>query len=178
MRRIEPQLEHGHLAEDTEKFALKDPDRFKEKFARLIADEPDSDPAEIISRINDGVRYTFICEEDTYTLGVTEVCDSLTAAEFEPYERKNAWVDETKPYQGVNSSWMDRQTEQLFEVQIHTPASWHAKQESHKAYEVIESLSSTSEERAEAARLQERIFREVPIPPGITDILPYRKEGW
>ncbi len=41
MRRIEAQLEHGHLVEDTEKFALKDPDRFKEKLAELIADNPD-----------------------------------------------------------------------------------------------------------------------------------------
>ena len=30
----EAQLEHGQLVEDTEKFALKDPDRFKEKFAK------------------------------------------------------------------------------------------------------------------------------------------------
>ncbi|HZC40610.1 MAG TPA: hypothetical protein VE343_08035, partial [Streptosporangiaceae bacterium] len=31
MRRIESQLEHGRLVPDTEKFALKSPDRFKEK---------------------------------------------------------------------------------------------------------------------------------------------------
>lgn len=178
MRRIEATLDHAHLAEHTEEHALKEPDRFKEKFARLIADEGGSDPAEIMSRINDGVRYTYICEEDTYTLGVMEVCDSLTAAGFEPYERKNAWADETKSYQGVNSSWMDHETGQLFEVQVHTPASWRAKQEAHKPYEVINSLSSTSEERAEAVKLQERIFGEVPIPPDVRNISSYRKEDW
>ena len=45
MRRVEAQLEHSHLVEDTEKFALKDPDRFKEKFAKLIDADPDIDPA-------------------------------------------------------------------------------------------------------------------------------------
>ncbi len=40
MRRIEAQLDHGHLVEDTEKFALKDPDRFKEKLAKLIHPAP------------------------------------------------------------------------------------------------------------------------------------------
>jgi hypothetical protein len=178
MRRIEGQLVYGHLAEDTEKHALKEPDRFKEKLARLTSNAPGSDAAEILSKINDGVRYTYICEEEHYTLGVTEVCTLLTSAGYELYERKNVWIDETKLYQGVNSSWMDHQNTQLFEIQIHTPASWQAKQESHLAYEIIESNSSTAEERAEAAEFQAHIFREVPIPPGVEDISSYRKEGW
>ena len=41
MRRIESELAHGTLAPDTEKFALKSPDRFKEKLAKMISLEPD-----------------------------------------------------------------------------------------------------------------------------------------
>ena len=178
MRRIEAKLANGRLAEDTEEHALKESDRFKEKLAKLISNVPGSDAAEIISKINDGVRYTYISEEENYTSGVAEVCASLSDEGFEFYERKNAWIDETKSYQGVNSSWMDHQSGQLFEVQIHTPASWRAKQDSHPSYEIIESLSSTAEERAEAIKIQELIFREVPIPPGVRDISSYRKEGW
>ncbi len=44
MRRIEAQLDHGHLVKDTEKFALKDPDRFKEKFAGRIVFRPTTIP--------------------------------------------------------------------------------------------------------------------------------------
>ncbi len=40
MRRVEAQLEHGHLVPETEKFALKSADRFKEKLAKLIARSP------------------------------------------------------------------------------------------------------------------------------------------
>jgi hypothetical protein len=178
MRRVEAQLEHGHLVEDTEKFALKDPDRFKEKFAKLIAADPDIDPAELVYRIRDGVRYTFIYEDADYSSGVTEVCETITATGYELYECKNAWIDETKIYQGVNSTWREPGHGLLFEVQVHTPASWHAKQESHPFYEVIESLSSTTEQRAEAVRSQREIFSEVPIPPDVTDIPSYRKEGW
>jgi hypothetical protein len=178
MRRIEAQLAHSRLAEDTEEYALKEPDRFKEKLARLISNVPGSDTTEIISKINDGVRYTYICNDENYTPGVGEVCTSLADAGFELYERKNVWIDETKSYQGVNSSWMDHQTGQLFEVQVHTPESWQAKQASHRSYEIIESLSSTAEERAEAIKIQDRIFREVPIPPDVRDISSYRKEGW
>jgi hypothetical protein len=178
VRRVEAHLDQGRLAADTETHALKEPDRFKEKFAKLKSDESDSNPYEVISRINDGVRYTFIFEEEQYSSGVTDVCTALSTAGFESYERKNAWIDDTKPYQGVNSTWMDHRSTQLFEVQIHTPASWRAKQESHPAYEVIEARDSTAEERAGAVELQNRIFREVPIPQGITDISSYRKEGW
>jgi len=178
MRRVEAQLEHGHLVEDTEKFALKDPDRFKEKFAKLIATDPDVNPAELVHRIRDGVRYTFIYEDSNYSSGVTDVCETITAAGYELYECKNAWVDEAKIYQGVNSTWREPDHGILFEVQVHTPASWHAKQESHPLYEVIESLSSNGEQRAEAARRQREIFSQVPIPPDVSTIASYRKEGW
>jgi hypothetical protein len=178
MRGVEAELDHGHLVEETEKFALKDPDRFKEKYAKLIAADPDIDPAELVYRIRDGVRYTFIYEDAHYSSGVTEVCETIATAGYELYERKNAWVDEKKVYQGVNSTWREPSHDILFEVQVHTPASWHAKQESHPLYEIIESPSSTKEQRAEAARRQREIFSEVPIPPDVTDIPSYRKEGW
>jgi hypothetical protein len=178
MRRIEAQLEHGHLVEDTEKFALKEPDRFKEKFAKLIADRPDRDPALLVQRINDGVRYTFIYDDAAYSSGVMDVSDAIAADGYELYERKNAWVDDTKVYQGLNSTWCEPSHGVLFEVQIHTPASWHAKQESHPAYEVAHSLASTREQRADAIERQREIFATVPIPPAVADIHSYRKEGW
>jgi hypothetical protein len=178
MRRIEAQLEHGHLVEDTEKFALKDPDRFKEKFAKLIADRPGRDPSELIQQINDGVRYTFIYEDAEYSSGVMEVSGAIADAGYELYERKNSWVDETKVYQGVNSTWREHEHGVLFEVQVHTPASWHAKQVSHPFYEIGQALTSTPEQRADAARRQKEIFAEVPIPADIGDIPSYRKEEW
>lgn len=178
MWRIEAQLEHGHLVEDTEKFALKDPDRFKEKVAKLIAANPDMSPAELVRRIRNGVRYTFIYGDAHYSSGVTEACGTIAAAGYELYECSNAWIDETKVYQGVNSTWREAEHDLLFEVQVHTPASWQAKQESHPFYEVIESPLSTKEQRAEAARRQRDIFSEVPIPPDVIAIHSYRKEGW
>jgi hypothetical protein len=57
MHRIEAQLDHGHLVEDTEKHALKDPGRFKEKLAKLIIRHPGERPDELAAQIHDGVRY-------------------------------------------------------------------------------------------------------------------------
>ncbi len=131
MRRIETQLEWGELVPDTEKFALKTADRFKEKLAKMIIEEPDADWHELIPRIADGIRYTFCFPDEEYASGAMEARESLTSAGFELYEQKNAWADETKSYQGINSTWMDHDSGVLFEIQMHTAASWAAKQESH-----------------------------------------------
>jgi DNA repair ATPase RecN len=66
----------------------------------------------------------------------------------------------------------------LFEVQMHTAASWTAKQESHREYEVLGSRTATAEERSNARIRQERIFARVPMPDGAAEITTYRKEGW
>ena len=67
MRRVEAQLEHGHLVPDTEKFALKSADRFKEKLAKLIADEPGAEPADLAAGYSTtAIRYTYLFAEDGY----------------------------------------------------------------------------------------------------------------
>jgi len=178
MHRIEALLEQGELVPGTEKFALKTADRFKEKLAKMILEEPDADWRELVPRIADGIRYTLLFPDEGYTSGVMEACDSLTSAGFELYEQKNAWADETKAYKGINSTWMDRNSGVLFEVQMHTAASWAAKQESHREYEIIESRSTMTGEKARSRQRQDQIFARVPIPDGAAEIPTYRKEGW
>jgi hypothetical protein len=107
-----------------------------------------------------------------------ETCDSLTSVGFELYEQKNAWADETKAYKGINSAWMDRDTGVLFEVQMHTSASWAAKQESHREYEIIQSRSTTADEKTRSCQRQDQIFAKVSTPDGAAKIPNYRKEGW
>ena len=70
MRRIEAKLEHGTLVPDTEKFALKSPDRFKEKLAKMGAIEPDRSSSDLSREIHDGIRYTFLFDVQHYSTGV------------------------------------------------------------------------------------------------------------
>ncbi len=77
MRRIEAQLDHGELAPDTEKFALKSIDRMKEKFAKLIQRHPDENPEKLLNQIHDAIRYTFISDTADYITGVWETTDHL-----------------------------------------------------------------------------------------------------
>jgi len=174
MRRIEAELEHGTLVPDTEKLALKSPDRFKEKLAKMISLEPDVAPAGHAAKIHDGIRYTFIFADQFYAAGVRDTENRLVDHGYKLVGRKPSWLGEE--YKGINSQWRDADSGQLFEVQFHTPASWDAKQRTHDSYEKIQNLATKPEERARLRTYQREIVASVPIPPGALEFAPY-KEG-
>jgi len=175
MRRIEARLDHGRLAEDTEKFALKDPDRFKEKFARLIGRYPGADIRELVDSIPDGIRYTLIFDFDYYTAGVAAGHAQLESLGYERIETKPSW--DSDQYKGVNSQWREPAAGVRFEVQFHTEESWDAKQKTHAAYEKIQDLRTSVDEVERLREYQRQVVAEVPIPPGALEIEPYKKEG-
>lgn len=172
MRRIEGELEHGSLVPDTERFALKSPDRFKEKLAKLITLEPDSSADVLADRIHDGIRYTFVFETERYSICVKQAETLLADAGFKLRERKLSWSG--AEYKGINSQWCDQTSGQLFEVQFHTPESWDAKQRTHDAYEKVTSPTTPVEERARLRIFQRTIADSVPVPPGALDLVPYK----
>ena len=172
MRRIEAELEQGTLAPDTEKFALKSPDRFKEKLAKMISLEPDVAPCHLAAKIHDGIRYSFIFEDRFYSEGVRDAENRLTDKGYKLVWRKPSWSGDE--YKGINSQWRDADSGQLFEVQFHTPASWDAKQHTHDSYEKIENPATPPEERARLRAYQREVAASVPIPPGALEFVPYK----
>jgi hypothetical protein len=176
MRRIEAQLEHGKLAPDTEKFALKSADRFKEKLAKMIAVEPDKSAEELSNEIYDAIRYTFLLDRDYYLEAMQETISYLEEEEFELGVRKNTW--ESDEYKGVNTRWFDSEGNVRFEVQFHTEESFRIKQLTHDAYDRIHDLRASVEEREELRDYQRRMSAEIILPPGCEDIYDFRKDGW
>jgi hypothetical protein len=176
MRRIEAQLDHGHLVKDTEKFALKDPDRFKEKLADLIRDEPDKSSDQHADEIHDGIRYTFIFDFDDYVLSVKNTTNKLEECGYELGVRKNNWGKDE--YKGVNTRWRDDISGRRFEIQFHTEASWQAKQETHDAYAKINDLNTPTGERERLRSYQREVSAGIAQPTGWEDISDYRREGW
>src|ERR1700753_2037689 len=84
LRRVEAQLGHGTLIPDTEKFALKSPDRFKEKLAKMMGTEPDRSAGDLAADIHDGIRYTYVIEFEHYSPGVNRVRQLLHGGGYEP----------------------------------------------------------------------------------------------
>ena len=175
MRRIEAKLEHGKLVANTERFALKNPDRYREKLAERIAVQPDEGVDDLVPRIHDGVRYTFEYDDEHYTEGVFETESHLEQLGFDLIIRRPRWDGEE--YKGINSQWRDPDSDLTFEIQYHTHASWEAKQRTHFAYERLSDPRTSPEERRDLSRFQHQVATSVPIPPGALDIPHYRKEG-
>jgi hypothetical protein len=176
MRRIEAQLEHGELVPDTEEFALKSPDRFKEKLAKSIQDEPDKSPQQLAAEIHDGVRYTFLFDQETYAQDVGVVGRKLQELGFRLIVRKNTWDNDE--YKGVNTRWTETESDTLFEIQFHTHRSWDVKQSNHEAYEKINNLSTLADEKERLRASQREASADIPFPLGYQDITDYRREGW
>jgi hypothetical protein len=174
MRRIEAQLDSGHLVDGTEEYALKTPDRFKEKVAREKEKNPDKPTEEIISEIHDAVRYTFILEVDEYYAAYWEAEGELKSQGYELQVRRNMWTN--LEYKGINSRWQDPDSDLPFEIQFHTQASWEVKQQTHAAYEKIDDVRTPVVERERLREHQKEISARIPEPPRVMEIPDYRKE--
>jgi hypothetical protein len=175
MRRIEAKLEHGTLVPDTEKFALKSPDRFKEKLAKLIERRPGSSARELASEIHDGIRYTFLFETQHYITETQTACASLTKDRYDLTRLANLWDGDE--YKGINSRWLDPRSGQSFEVQFHTPESWDAKQRTHDTYEKINNPTTPVEEVETLRAFQRAVTSSIPLPDHLKEITDYRKPG-
>jgi hypothetical protein len=173
MRRVEAELEHGTLAPDTEKLALKSPDRFKEKLAKMIERYPGHPCGDLVSAIHDGIRYTFLFPTGDYTAGVADATQALTDRGYDLRISKPSWHE--GDYRGVNSRWRDTESGILFEVQFHTPESWEAKQKTHDIYEKLCDTRTPPREREQLEELQRLIVATIPVPAGAQAITHYVK---
>jgi len=87
---------------------------------------------------------------------------------------RNSWGD--PEYKGINTRWVTPEG-QRFEVQFHTPESYHAKQEiTHEAYERIRNPLTNDDERSELKAFQREVTSWIPVPEGAKDIPDHRKE--
>ena len=156
------------------KHRLKGHDRIKEKVYDRIKLLKHS-PEEAVSHVSDTIRYTFQYRESRYTQGVLNDMERLKGEGFKLHKLKNYWSDDQ--YKGINSTWIEPDTGQRFEVQFHTRISFEAKQLTHPAYERIRSKQADAFEELVLEAFQKKVTADVPVPPGAADIADYRKEA-
>jgi hypothetical protein len=158
------------------RFRLKDEDRLKEKIAEQMEAEPDKSPAEILRKIPDAIRYTFCFQPESYASGYYDVKERLESRGYEMYYSRNWWTD--PEYKGVNTRWETKEG-QRFEVQFHTPDSFHAKHHiTHTAYERIRNPATRRRELPELHAFQREVSSRIEVPDGAVDIPDFKKEGF
>jgi hypothetical protein len=155
-------------------FRLKAMDRLAEKVAERIRREPDRDPKRIIGTIHDAIRYTFCLPRESYTAGCEEIKSMLESRGYQMYQRKNSWSD--AQYKGLNTRWVTPDG-QRFEVQFHTPESFHAKHDmTHQAYERLRQPGVEPAERQELMDFQKLVSSYIPIPDRAQEIPNFTKD--
>jgi hypothetical protein len=155
---------------------LKGEDRLKEKIAAMVKVEWGMTAAKALREIPDAMRYTFCFQLEGYARGYYDIKERFESRGYEMYYSQNWWTN--PEYKGINTRWVTSEG-QRFEVQFHTPDSFHAKHHvTHKAYERIRDPATSREELRELHAFQRQVCELIEIPDGATDIPDYRKEGF
>jgi hypothetical protein len=155
---------------------LKGEDRLKEKIAEKLEAEPRMTASEALREVADAIRYTYCFQPENYTRGYYDIKERFEGRGYEMYYSKNWWTN--PEYKGINTRWITQDGER-FEVQFHTPDSFHAKHVvTHDAYERIRDPATSDEERGELKEFQRTVSSRIRVPDGAADIPDYRKEGF
>ena len=170
--RVAAQLPAGGLARGSDQNTLKEAERFREKFASLIARNPDLPAEQLVTRVCDAVRYAFTFEPTDYTDGTWLVHRRLKAQGFELEVRRNRW--DSPEYKGIRTQWRDPAHDLPFEVQFHTTASWDVLRRTHETYLMITDPATPPAERARLRARQVAASTAAPAPPRCAEISDFR----
>ncbi|MFI6933132.1 hypothetical protein [Streptomyces sp. NPDC050287] len=166
MQSIAGRVDHGKLI--GLEYRLKGEDSLKRKLATDMLEDIGVDHGRVLGDIKDSIRYTMEVPADRYTHGVQQAVDDLHAKGFENVTFKNSW--DSAGYKGINSTWRDPMSGQVFELQFHTADSFTAKMDGHVLYEK-ERLPGVSADELAAIKLEQtELFGRVPVPHGAGDI--------
>ncbi len=111
-----------------------------------------------------------------YTNGYYDVKERFESRGYEMYYSQNWWTN--PEYKGDNTRWVASDG-QRFELQFHTPDSFHAKHHvTHTAYERIRDPATSRTELRELHAFQREVSSQVQVPDSAADIPDYRKEGF
>ncbi|WP_258945952.1 hypothetical protein [Lentzea californiensis] len=155
--------------------ALKSADSLKRKVVGEIEETPDINT--ILKEINDSVRYTIVLDDASYVDGVKAAIEKMEVL-YDKVEVKNFWKKyaEVNAYKGINSTWRDRETGHLFEMQFHTESSLLAKSIEHPWYQLLRVPGLTALE-ADFARAQSALlFADVKVLPAYMNIPQFKLE--
>lgn len=126
---------------------------------------------EVLVDINDSVRYTVQAPAASYSRTVDSVMADMRSQGMELVRFKNTWGSDG--YKGINTTWRDPSTGTLFELQFHTPESFHVKTVSHDIYERLRLPSLAQDVRDLLSAENAKVFAGLRAPDGAVEISHY-----
>jgi hypothetical protein len=154
----------------------KGDDRLKEKIAEVLKRMPDKRAADVVRMLPDAIRYTFCFQPGNYAAGYGDVKRSLEERGYSMIYSKNHWNDDPQ-YKGINTRWVTTEG-QRFEVQFHTPQSYHAKEVlTHRSYERLRNPLTGDNERHQLRSYQREVCQWINVPADVQAIPDYLRKG-
>jgi hypothetical protein len=156
---------------------LKERDRIKDKVAESLAVKGRT-VAEAMKLIPDAIRYAFQYHEADYSRHLRGDITLTQQHGSELVRLRNFWRGDQ--YKGISSLWRHCDTGQLFELQFHTEASFHAMTFTAQfPYARLRSPQTCAQEELELEAFQREVYASVPVPPGADDISGYPdRDDW
>jgi len=146
---------HGHLEGLEHKF----------KLLPRVVDKLQRQPGTQVPR--DLLRYTMVFPDEHYVCSCYNVYEDLQ----QKYKTYPEWIkqrwDVGDGYQGINTSW-ELPSGAAFELQMHTKASFNAKEKVHRTYETFQQQESSS---AQESLLNQMVEEEEQVPNPVPEEL-------
>jgi hypothetical protein len=140
----------------------KSVDAIGRKLAGQLRDSPDLTLAEALAELPDAVRYTVGFSDEEYAADALQVVGALDRR-YQAVRLVNSWAAVDR-YPGIFGWWAERRTGQLFEVQLHTAASYAVRTGAHElAYHRVLLLGDDPTQLRAA-------LAEVPVPEGAAGV--------
>lgn len=125
---------------------------------------------ELSSEIMDCLRFTAMLDVDSFVESYEKIMNYLGSYNYHIKYIRNTFGNKDNSYRGVNTNIIN-ESGYVFELQFHTLASYNAKDEAHKYYEIVRLSDQYPPEEVDAAlRKQEELFGAVVVPVNIEKI--------
>jgi len=121
------------------------------------------------NKIIDALRYTLVYDDGLIVSSASEAIAALQRLGYRNVNIKNTFLP-GQPYKGINTTFQTP-AGQFFELQFHTPTSFHFKQTAlHSLYEIARVLPPGSPERVALELQMIELSSEIPNPAGIGSV--------
>lgn len=150
------------------KFRIKSPDSLARKLNLKYEVDPFSEPAEIIDRITDVIRYTAVAAPEQVVPTAQTVVSQLVDRGWTVVEVEQSYADGNS-YKGLHVI-VRHPGGMSAELQFHSEASQQVKDHTHLDYETVRNTSVPAEERVAKSQQMVRAWAEVPTPAGIEEL--------
>lgn len=160
------------------KFRLKTKSSLADKISRDLLEKKkaptNKNIQEVAGAIHDNLRYTALCNEDTFGEQYKGIMKGLEDKGYEVMRVKNTLKDKNAVYRGVNTLVKNKRG-YIFELQFHTAQSLEVKEKNHIDYNVARDTKTSFFKRSRLEKAMSERSKSIKSPKGVDEIESFNK---